>query len=149
MDCSPQGSSVHGISQARILKWVAIFFSRGCSSPRDWICLSYIAFEFFTTEPPGKPIQTLEQAKLINHGSKQIRSCLGSGRGNDHKWHRDLLFNIVTVSGGYGMYTFVKILWTIYLMGWQKYLFGFFATSYFLANLINRYVLLYENRVLP
>ena len=34
-------------------------------------------------------------------------------------------------------------------MGWQKYLFGFFATSYFLANLINRYVLLYENRVLP
>ena len=27
MDCSPPGSSVHGISQARILKWVAIFFS--------------------------------------------------------------------------------------------------------------------------
>ena len=29
MDCSPPGSSVHGILQARILKWVAIFFSRG------------------------------------------------------------------------------------------------------------------------
>ena len=28
MDCSPPGSSVHGISQARILEWVAIFFSR-------------------------------------------------------------------------------------------------------------------------
>ena len=27
MDCSPQGSSVHGISQVRILEWVA--FSRG------------------------------------------------------------------------------------------------------------------------
>ena len=26
MDCSPPGSSVHGISQARILEWVAIFF---------------------------------------------------------------------------------------------------------------------------
>ena len=28
MDCSPPGSSVHGISQARILEWVAIVFSR-------------------------------------------------------------------------------------------------------------------------
>ena len=35
MDCSPPGSSVHGILQARILEWVAIFFSRGSSGPRD------------------------------------------------------------------------------------------------------------------
>ena len=31
MDCSPPGFSVHGISQARILEWVAISFSRGSS----------------------------------------------------------------------------------------------------------------------
>ena len=31
MDCSPPSSSVHGISQARILEWVAISFSRGSS----------------------------------------------------------------------------------------------------------------------
>ena len=31
MDCSPQGSSVHGILQARMLEWVAISFSRGPS----------------------------------------------------------------------------------------------------------------------
>ena len=31
MDCSPSGSSVHGILQARILEWVAISFSRGSS----------------------------------------------------------------------------------------------------------------------
>ena len=31
MDCSPPGSSVHGILQARILEWVAIPFSRGSS----------------------------------------------------------------------------------------------------------------------
>ena len=31
MDRSPPGSSVHGILQARILEWVAIFFSRGAS----------------------------------------------------------------------------------------------------------------------
>ena len=31
MESSPPGSSVHGISQARILEWVAVFFSRGSS----------------------------------------------------------------------------------------------------------------------
>ena len=35
MDCSPPGSSVHGISQARILVWVAMPFSRISSWPRD------------------------------------------------------------------------------------------------------------------
>ena len=33
MDCSPPGSSVHGIFQVRILEWVAIFYSRGSSQP--------------------------------------------------------------------------------------------------------------------
>ena len=40
MDRSPPGSSVHGISQARILEWVAISFSRGSSRPRDGIRVS-------------------------------------------------------------------------------------------------------------
>ena len=35
MDCSPPGSSVHGILQARILEWVVISFSRVSSQPRD------------------------------------------------------------------------------------------------------------------
>ena len=48
MDCNPPGSSVHGISQARILEWVAIFFSRGSSWPRDWIQVSRITGWFFT-----------------------------------------------------------------------------------------------------
>ena len=42
MDCSPPGSSVHGILQARILEWVTIFFSRGSSWPGDWTCVSCI-----------------------------------------------------------------------------------------------------------
>ena len=29
MDCSPPGSSVHGVSQARILEWVTMPFSKG------------------------------------------------------------------------------------------------------------------------
>ena len=41
MDYSPPGPSVHGIPQARILEWVAIFPSRGSSQPRDWTHLSW------------------------------------------------------------------------------------------------------------
>ena len=40
MDCHPPGSSGHGISQARILEWVAITFSRGSSWPRNRTCMS-------------------------------------------------------------------------------------------------------------
>jgi len=35
MDCSPPGSSIQGIFQARILEWLAISYSRGSSQPRD------------------------------------------------------------------------------------------------------------------
>ena len=55
IDCSPPGSSVHGVSQARILEWVSIFFYRGSSWPRDWTHVSCLAGRFLTTEPPGKP----------------------------------------------------------------------------------------------
>ena len=55
MDCSPPGSSVHGILQARILEWVAIPFSwvaipfsRGSSQPRDQTRVSCVAGRFFT-----------------------------------------------------------------------------------------------------
>ena len=42
MGCSPPGSSIHGISQARTLKWVAIYISRGPSPPRDQTQVSCI-----------------------------------------------------------------------------------------------------------
>ena len=42
MDHNLPGFSVHGILQARILKWVAISFSRGSSQPRDWTRVSCI-----------------------------------------------------------------------------------------------------------
>ena len=47
MDCSPPGSSVHGILQAGILEWVVMPFSRGSSWPRDWTWVSCIAGRFF------------------------------------------------------------------------------------------------------
>ena len=42
MHCSPPGSSVHGITQARILEWVAFSFPGVSSWPRDQIHVSYI-----------------------------------------------------------------------------------------------------------
>ena len=42
MDCSPPGSSVRGILQARILEWIAIPSSRGSSRPRNWTQVSCI-----------------------------------------------------------------------------------------------------------
>ena len=46
MGCSPPGSSVHGILQARILEWVATLFSRRSSWPRDRMKFSCIAGSF-------------------------------------------------------------------------------------------------------
>ena len=61
VDCSPPGSSLYGILQARILEWVALSSSRGSSWPRDWAyvsCGSCIAGGFFyhwaTWEAPMK-----------------------------------------------------------------------------------------------
>ena len=48
MDCSPTGSSVHGILQARILEWVAISFSRESSQLRDQTQFSQIVGRHFT-----------------------------------------------------------------------------------------------------
>ena len=47
LDCSPQGSSYHGIFQARIWEWVVIDFSRGFSWPRDQTHVADIGRQIF------------------------------------------------------------------------------------------------------
>ena len=62
MDCSPPGSSIHGILQGRILEWVAISFSRGSSQPRDRTQVSCIAgrrFNLWATREVQKFINLL------------------------------------------------------------------------------------------
>ena len=81
MDCnSPPGSSVHGISQARMWEWVAISSSRGSSQPRGQTCISFLAGRFFTLEPPGKPSSrgTRESRK---DGGPGMRGSWLSGKG--------------------------------------------------------------------
>ena len=76
MDCSPPGSFVHGIFQARILEWVAISYSRGFFRPNPGIePLAFTSpmspafacgfFFFFTTAPPGK-LQGLLRGQIYN-----------------------------------------------------------------------------------
>ena len=55
MDCSLPGSSVHVTSQARILEWVAISFSKGSSQPGIKLVSPALAGGFITSWPPGKP----------------------------------------------------------------------------------------------
>ena len=62
MDCSPPGSTIHWILQARILEWVVISSSRGSFQLRDRTSISWVSCTtgwFFSTEPLGKSHTTL------------------------------------------------------------------------------------------
>ena len=71
MDCSPPGSSVHGILQARILEWVVMPSSRGSSQPRDWTQVSGIAGKFFAVW-----VTREAQWQMKWSGLKVAQSCL-------------------------------------------------------------------------
>ena len=55
MDCSPPGSSVHGILQARILEWVAILFSRDLPDLEIKPGSPALQEDSLPSEPPAKP----------------------------------------------------------------------------------------------
>ena len=57
--CSPPGSSVHLISQARVLEWVAITFSRGSSRPRDQTQVFAWQADSLLSECQGSPVQKI------------------------------------------------------------------------------------------
>ena len=59
MDYSLPGSSTHGISQARILEWVAIPFSKRSSWPSNETYISFTGKQFFTIESPEKPVNNI------------------------------------------------------------------------------------------
>ena len=76
MDCSPPGSSVHGIFQTRILECVAISVSRGSSRPRDRTQVSHIAgrcFNLCTTREALKYKNTVSQKISYRDTELQIQ----------------------------------------------------------------------------
>ena len=69
VDCGPQGSSVHGILQARILEWVAISYSRDLPEPGikpASLKPPTLADGFCTTVPLLLPHNFYETAKEVN-----------------------------------------------------------------------------------
>ena len=71
MDCSPPGSSVHGILQARILEWIAIPFSRGYCQPRNRTGVSSLQVDSLLSESPGKTRLPIIPAAA----AKSLQSC--------------------------------------------------------------------------
>ena len=76
MDCCLPGSSIHGISQARVLEWVAISFSRGSSRSGDRTWVSHIVGTLFTIwDARGSKDGDLAWLSNVSHlrGEKQNR----------------------------------------------------------------------------
>ena len=75
MDCSLPGSSVHGISQARILEWVAISFSSGSSWPRGWMhvsCIGRWVLYHWATREALKNIFSLKKGRWSDNKQKKV-----------------------------------------------------------------------------
>ena len=118
VDCSPPGSSVHGILQARILEWAAISFSRGSSWPGDGTrvpCVSctgrgilhhwtlgkpetptgYPTIQFSpdtVIEPNLGPLVTHSKANLLALGCGEAKSsvyCRHQARGVGNSYSKD------------------------------------------------------------
>ena len=66
VDCSPPGSSIHGILQARILEWIAISFSRGSSQPRDRTQVSCIAGRHFNLWATRKALHIVSKSVSLH-----------------------------------------------------------------------------------
>ena len=71
LGCSPPGSSIHGIFQARTLEWVAISFSRGSSQPRNWTCVSCT-----TQATQSLEVDTRDQKCCLNNVTEDLGSHL-------------------------------------------------------------------------
>ena len=70
IDCSPRGSSFHGIFQARILQWVAMPLSRAFSQPRYGTCISCLLHwqaGSLPPAPPGKPPKAIYLYPYLYH----------------------------------------------------------------------------------
>ena len=69
VDCSPAGSSVHGILQARILEWVAISISRDLPNPGIKPGSPALQADALSSEPAGKPYNPTDVGNLISGSS--------------------------------------------------------------------------------
>ena len=74
MDCSLPGSSVHGVSQAKVLEWVAIAFSRGSFQPREQTHISCIG-RWILYHWAAREIPLNSYMLLLLSRSSRVRLC--------------------------------------------------------------------------
>ena len=95
MDCSPPGSSVYGILQARMLEWVAIPFSRDLPDPGIKPGSPTLQADSLLSEPLGKPIlltlthhiQNIRVTTVDRSAAEKNRSQKILGTGGKEKWY--------------------------------------------------------------
>ena len=78
MNCIPPDSSVSGILQARILKWVVISYSRGSFQPRDLTGVSYTAAVSLPSESLGKSLRYPYPSSKIQVNTGKWRDLFSS-----------------------------------------------------------------------
>ena len=107
LGCGPPGSSVHGTSLARVLKWAAISFSRGSSWMRDWFlisCISCMVLCLVTLcdpidhRPLGFSVHGNSPGKTTGVGCHDLHQGILASQGlNTGLWHcRQILYHSVT-----------------------------------------------------
>ena len=96
MDCSPAGSSVHGIFQARILEWIGIFFFRGSSWPRDQTQASRIEGRLWAHQG----ISPLRSHSFRKQALPIWNQCVQGNLGNYILDHRVQIKNVTEIQRG-------------------------------------------------
>ena len=96
-DCSPPDFFVHGISQARILDWVAISFSRGSSWPRDQTHVSYTGRQTLNCWATWGALRCCIQTVKFSCTS-QKNNCPQTNQSitNFHRYQKVFLFHILS-----------------------------------------------------
>ena len=103
MDCGLPGSSVCGVSQARILEWIAALSFKGSSQTRAWTSISYISCisrqSFLPLAPHGKPRQmqtsprpTCYDHRCMMHSSLKVEKYWGFPHVPPRAWLLSMLF---------------------------------------------------------
>ena len=98
MDCSPPGSFVHGILQARTLEWAAMPSSRGSSQPRDRTHISYLLHwhqALYCQRCLGSPhcwwcVKQVTNENLLYHTGHCVQSSMVSWMGSKSKKERHI-----------------------------------------------------------
>ena len=96
LDCSLPASSVHGISQAWILEWVAVPFSGGSSPPRGWTPVSCIGrWVLYLWGTRKAPVALISLMKMPGHGKGQIMPQYSYENSLDFMNHRKGLWGLL------------------------------------------------------